>query len=69
MVLVLPDQIPAELKKAEDRKTVVHMAGNVRFPENRQIGIQVYSRLTAWLRDGLIVVRPPPTTRSAYVWH
>lgn len=57
LIVVLQDVIPAELKKDSNGKKIVNVAGNVHFSQNRQIGIEVYKRLTGWLRDGVIVVR------------
>ncbi|KAI0749287.1 GroES-like protein [Daedaleopsis nitida] len=55
LLLVLPDEIPAELKKEGDGKKVVFLFGNPHPPENRQIGVEMHSRLTEWLKDGVIV--------------
>lgn len=55
LVLSLPDIIPA--KKAGDNKTIVTTFGNVQTPENREVGVALYSRLTEWLETGKIVVR------------
>ncbi|KAI0787305.1 GroES-like protein [Fomes fomentarius] len=55
LVLVLPDQIPAEKKKEGDGKTVVSSYGTVHAPFNRKVGVEVYSRLSEWLRTGVIV--------------
>lgn len=56
LVLVLPDQIPAEKKKEGDGKKVVSTFGTVHAPFNRKLGVEVYRRLTEWLRTGVIVV-------------
>ncbi|KAI8999071.1 GroES-like protein [Trametes punicea] len=55
LVLVLPDSIPAELKKADDNKRVVTVFGNVHTPENREVGVELYKRLTEWLQKGVVV--------------
>ncbi|KAI0749288.1 GroES-like protein [Daedaleopsis nitida] len=55
LLIVLRDVIPAELKKEGDNKKIVHMFGMVHTPENRQVSVEVFSRLTEWLRDGTIV--------------
>ncbi|TFK82420.1 GroES-like protein [Polyporus arcularius HHB13444] len=54
LIVVLEDKIPAEKKEA-DKKRVVHAFGTVQTPENREVGVQIYSRLTEWLRTGVIV--------------
>ena len=56
LLLVLPDLIPAELKDPADGKRIVNVFGNVQPPQNRQIGIEMYSRLTEWLESGVLVV-------------
>ncbi|KAI0760963.1 GroES-like protein [Trametes elegans] len=55
LLLVLPDEIPAEKKKPGENKRVVFVLGNVHLPENREVGVQLYSRLTEWLEKGIIV--------------
>ncbi|KAI0715804.1 GroES-like protein [Cerioporus squamosus] len=58
LIIVLEDRIPAEKKAtaaAADSKRVVYGLANVHMPENREIGVQFYSRLTEWLRTGVIV--------------
>ncbi|KAI0715805.1 GroES-like protein [Cerioporus squamosus] len=55
LIIVLDEKVPAEKKKAEDKKTVVHAFGSVVTPENREVGVQIYSRLSEWLRTGVIV--------------
>ena len=60
LLLTLAPQIPEDKKKADDNKKIVHVFGNVHTPENRQLGIEQYSRLTEWLRTGAIVVRILP---------
>lgn len=57
LVLVSPDVIPKELKKEGDGKKAVFVVGNVHLPENRQVGVEVYARLTEWLQKGTLVVR------------
>ena len=60
LLLTLAPQIPEDQKKAGDDKKIVHVFGSVHTPENRQLGIEQYSRLTEWLRTGAIVVRVSP---------
>ncbi|KAI0656640.1 GroES-like protein [Cubamyces menziesii] len=55
LVLVSPDVIPNELKKDGDGKKVVFVVGNVHLPENRQVGVETYARLTEWLEKGALV--------------
>ena len=61
LIIVLNEAIPAEKKQAQAgaslNKRVVHGFGIVHVPENREIGVQLFSRLTEWLQDGVIVVR------------
>ncbi|KAI0326574.1 GroES-like protein [Cubamyces sp. BRFM 1775] len=56
LVVVLPDVIPKELKEADKGKEVLQVVGNVHQPENRQIGVELYARLTEWLQTGKLVV-------------
>ena len=60
-IIVLNEAIPAEKKQAQAgaglNKRVVHGFGIVHVPENREIGVQLFSRLTEWLQNGVIVVR------------
>ncbi|KAM5539288.1 hypothetical protein V8D89_007161 [Ganoderma adspersum] len=53
LVIVLPDLIPAELKKAGDGKKIAHVFGNVQHPECRPCGEEMYKRLTEWLEKGI----------------
>ncbi|KAI0326572.1 GroES-like protein [Cubamyces sp. BRFM 1775] len=55
LVLVLPDVIPAELKKEGDNKTVIQALGNVHPPQNRRVGVELYAHLTEWLETGELV--------------
>ncbi|EIW57181.1 GroES-like protein [Trametes versicolor FP-101664 SS1] len=55
LLLVLPDSVPAEKKKEGDNKTIVTVFGNVQTPENREVGVALYSRLTEWLETGKLV--------------
>ncbi|KAI0366166.1 GroES-like protein [Pilatotrama ljubarskyi] len=55
LLLVLNETIPAEKKKEGDNKKVSMMLANVHIPECREIGIQLYSRLTEWLDKGIVV--------------
>ena len=54
LVIVLPELIPAELKKAGDGKTIAHVFGNVQHPECRPCGEEMYKRLTEWLEKGIV---------------
>ncbi|EJF58192.1 GroES-like protein [Dichomitus squalens] len=54
LFLTLPVQIPEDKRKAGDKK-IVNVFGNVHSPENRQLGVEQYSRLTEWLKTGAIV--------------
>ena len=60
-IIVLNEAIPAEKKQAQAgaglNKRVVHGFGIVHVPENREIGVQLFGRLTEWLQNGVIVVR------------
>ncbi len=55
-MLVLPEVIPAELKKEGDGKKVSGVFGNVHHPDNRKCGEELYARLTEWLEKGIIKV-------------
>ncbi|KAL1940198.1 hypothetical protein VTO73DRAFT_9149 [Trametes versicolor] len=55
LIIVLPDLVPAEKKNAGDNKAVVSVAGSVQMPENRALGVALYSRLTEWLETGKLV--------------
>ncbi|TFK82276.1 GroES-like protein [Polyporus arcularius HHB13444] len=55
LFIVLNDEIPEGKKKAGGDKRVVHGFGSVHVPENREIGVQLFSRLTEWLETGVIV--------------
>ncbi|KAI0749263.1 GroES-like protein [Daedaleopsis nitida] len=55
LLLVLPDAIPEDLKADADGKKIVNVFGNIHTPSNRKIGVEVYKRLTQWLKDGLLV--------------
>ncbi|OSC97725.1 GroES-like protein [Trametes coccinea BRFM310] len=58
LAIVLPDVIPAELKKEGDNKRIAYVFGNVHAPENRACGVEMYKRLTEWLEKG--VIKPNP---------
>ncbi|KAI9000500.1 GroES-like protein [Trametes punicea] len=58
LVIVLPDVIPAELKKEGDGKRIAYVFGNVHTPENRACGVEMYKRLTGWLAKGIIKPNP-----------
>ncbi|KAI0366167.1 GroES-like protein [Pilatotrama ljubarskyi] len=53
LLLVLPENIPQ--KKEGDNKTVITVFGSVHTPENREVGVQLYSRLTEWLEKRILV--------------
>ncbi|KAI0326573.1 GroES-like protein [Cubamyces sp. BRFM 1775] len=55
LVLVSPDVIPKELKKEGDGKKVVFVVGNVHLPENWQVSVEMWARLTEWLQKGILV--------------
>ncbi|KAI0656639.1 GroES-like protein [Cubamyces menziesii] len=55
LVIVLPDLIPAELKKEGDNKKIVQAMGNVHIPHNRHVGAELYAHLTEWLQTGKVV--------------
>ena len=57
LALVLPNELPPEQKNAGDGKRIVFSYGTVHAPFNRKVGVEVYSRLTEWLRTGVVVVR------------
>ena len=58
LIIVLDEEIPTAKKlQARHSKRVVHGWGTVHVPENREIGMELFSRLTEWLRTGVIVVR------------
>lgn len=56
LIIVLPDVIPAELKKEGDNKKIVLAMGNVHMPQNRKVGADLYAHLTEWLQTGKVVV-------------
>ncbi|RPD72435.1 GroES-like protein [Lentinus tigrinus ALCF2SS1-7] len=56
LLIVLFEKIPVEKKKAGDNKRIVHGLGSGRVPENREVGVQLFSRLTEWLETGVIVL-------------
>ncbi|KAL7278933.1 hypothetical protein ACG7TL_006764 [Trametes sanguinea] len=55
LLIVLDEAVPQELKKEGDNKTIVHVFGNVHTPENREVGVELYKRLTEWLEKGIVV--------------
>ena len=60
MVCVQPRQSQLEGKaKPEDEKTVAAPFASFQLPCNRDLGLEVYKRLTDWIKDGTIVVRAP----------
>lgn len=54
LVIVLPDLVPAELKKAGDGKKIANVFGNVQHPECRPCGEEMYKRLSEWLEKGIV---------------
>ncbi|KAI0366170.1 GroES-like protein [Pilatotrama ljubarskyi] len=54
LLLVLPEAIPSE-KKAGGDKRVMTVLGNFYLPENRTLGAELYKRLTAWLKEGVVI--------------
>lgn len=56
-MLVLPDAIPAELKKDGGQKRVVMVRGNVYLANGHALGVELFERVTGWLEKGLIKVR------------
>lgn len=65
LLLTRAPQIPEDNKQVDDNNKIVHVFGNVQTHENRQLGIEQYSRLTKWLRTSAIVVRVPPSSDPA----
>ena len=61
LVSVLPggsEPLLADHVREGDRKRVVHAAGSLhRIPANRALGLEVYKRVSDWLKDGTLVVR------------
>lgn len=53
LILVLSPVV--DQQKYKDKKIVVPR-GNVHYDDNSELGRAMYSRLTGWLKDGLIVV-------------
>lgn len=56
LVLVLPDVIPAELKKDGEQKHIVMVRGSISFPHTQAAGLELFEHLTEWLEKGLIKV-------------
>ncbi|EIW57188.1 GroES-like protein [Trametes versicolor FP-101664 SS1] len=54
LVLVLPDVIPAELKKDGEQKHIVMVRGSISFPHTQAAGLELFEHLTEWLEKGLI---------------
>lgn len=61
LVSVLPggsEPLLADRVREGDGKRVVHAAGSLhRIPANRTLGLEVYKRVSDWLKDGTLVVR------------
>ena len=61
LVSVLPggsEPLLADHVREGDGKRVVHAAGSLhRIPANRALGLEVYKRVSDWLKDGTLVVR------------
>lgn len=56
-MIVTAETIPKELKIDGDCKKVVHVFQTVHASQDKEILRGVLGRLTAWLEDGVIVVR------------
>lgn len=56
-MLVLPDAIPAELKKDGAQKRIMMVRGNVYLANGHALGVEMFERVTGWLEKGLIKVR------------
>ncbi|KAI0635557.1 GroES-like protein [Trametes polyzona] len=54
LVIVLPDTIPAEVKKEGDGKRIAFPRGVLRLPQNQATAIDIFKRLTQWLEQGVI---------------
>ncbi|KAI0715833.1 GroES-like protein [Cerioporus squamosus] len=54
LLLVLPENIPAEKKKQDDGKKVVVVMGNFHMPENRALGVELFKRLEEWVAKGVL---------------
>ncbi|KAI0671365.1 GroES-like protein [Trametes maxima] len=54
LVLTLPDVIPDDLKAPNDEKRIAYVFGNVQTPETSACGVEIYKRLSGWLREGMI---------------
>ncbi|KAI1797058.1 GroES-like protein [Ganoderma leucocontextum] len=55
LVTTLATDIPEDKLKAGGDKKVVNVFGSVHHPDNRDFGVELYSRLTELLRTGAIV--------------
>ncbi|TFK87156.1 GroES-like protein [Polyporus arcularius HHB13444] len=54
LLLVLPENIPAEKKTQDDGKKVIVVMGNFHRPENRALGVELFKRLEEWLAKGWV---------------
>ena len=54
-VTVAPVPNLLKIQITEGRR-VVHASGSFRLPTTRELGLEVYRRMTTWLQDGTIVV-------------
>ncbi len=59
-MLVLPDAIPAELKKDGAQKRIRMVRGIVYLAHAHAVGVEMFERVTGWLEKGLIKVRRVP---------
>ncbi|TFK80629.1 GroES-like protein [Polyporus arcularius HHB13444] len=55
LILTLPPAIPEDKLKDGAGKRVIVVFGSVHAPFNRALGVELCSRLTDWLRTGVIV--------------
>ncbi|KAL1943250.1 hypothetical protein VTO73DRAFT_4325 [Trametes versicolor] len=54
LMLVLPETIPAELKKNGPQKRVAMVRGSVYQTHTHAIAVEMFDRVTGWLEEGLI---------------
>ena len=57
LVMTHASVIPEDVLKAGPDKKVVNVFASMHFPENRELGVELYSRLEELLKTGAIVVR------------
>ncbi len=56
LVLVNPEAIPAEIKKASDNKKILNVFADVQAPENRDVVVGIWSHVTELFATGKLVV-------------